>query len=286
MTGIDIDYLKTWIGNRAGEEDMATPLLVKRFRATFGDHLYDTGSAAPLGLHWCLALPIVETSALAPDGHIPKGGFLPPVPLPRRMWAGGDVSFHAPLPVGVPIRRLSEITDVAQKTGRSGVLVFVAVRHDYFSGDELLISETHNIVYREAGAAGQPADLLEVEEAPPGFISADPALLFRYSALTFNSHRIHYDLRYVREQILSRPGGAWPAPGDFADESGGETARIDRISFQVSRSLPAFCRSAFHSRAGGRREIRILQKHQWKQDYGSTVQSPVSSWSHGVMKYL
>lgn len=200
MTGIDIDYLKTWIGNRAGEEDMATPLLVKRFRATFGDHLYDTGSAAPLGLHWCLALPIVETSALAPDGHIPKGGFLPPVPLPRRMWAGGDVSFHAPLPVGVPIRRLSEITDVAQKTGRSGVLVFVAVRHDYFSGDELLISETHNIVYREAGAAGQPADLLEVEEAPPGFISADPALLFRYSALTFNSHRIHYDLRYVREQ--------------------------------------------------------------------------------------
>lgn len=201
---IDIARLATWTGRTEEAQDIVTPRLVQSFTATFGRHLAAHGSGeAPLALHWCLAPPISDIDACGPDGHAAKGEFLPPVPLPRRMWAGGRIETLAPLREGDHVIRRSRIGDIAYKEGRSGPLCFVAVHHDYVTERGVALRERHDIVYREAaqpgasptGASGpasdgEPADLVwEVE--------GSPLLLFRYSALTFNGHRIHYDRRYV-----------------------------------------------------------------------------------------
>lgn len=203
---IDIARLATWTGRTEEAQDIVTPRLVQSFTATFGRHLAAHGSGeAPLALHWCLAPPISDIDACGPDGHAAKGEFLPPVPLPRRMWAGGRIETLAPLREGDHVIRRSRIGDIAYKEGRSGPLCFVAVHHDYVTERGVALRERHDIVYREAaqpgasptGASGpasdgEPADLVwEVE--------GSPLLLFRYSALTFNGHRIHYDADYCRE---------------------------------------------------------------------------------------
>ena len=201
---IDIARLATWTGRTEEAQDIVTPRLVQSFTATFGRHLAAHGSGeAPLALHWCLAPPISDIDACGPDGHAAKGEFLPPVPLPRRMWAGGRIETLAPLREGDHVIRRSRIGDIAYKEGRSGPLCFVAVHHDYVTERGVALRERHDIVYREAaqpgasptGASGpasdgEPADLVwEVE--------GSPLLLFRYSALTFNGHRIHYDAPYA-----------------------------------------------------------------------------------------
>lgn len=201
---IDIARLATWTGRTEEAQDIVTPRLVQSFTATFGRHLAAHGSGeAPLALHWCLAPPISDIDACGPDGHAAKGEFLPPVPLPRRMWAGGRIETLAPLREGDHVIRRSRIGDIAYKEGRSGPLCFVAVHHDYVTERGVALRERHDIVYREAaqpgasptGASGpasdgEPADLVwEVE--------GSPLLLFRYSALTFNGHRIHYDVPYA-----------------------------------------------------------------------------------------
>ena len=152
--------------------------------------------------HWLYFLPLHRQSEIGPDGHAKRGGFLPPVPLPRRMWAGGRFQFIKPLRVGDAIRRTSQIVDVTMKDGRSGALVFVLVRHHIGNADGVAIVEEHDIVYRGLPPAGEapPAP----PKAPDGAvwkrgIEPDDVLLFRYSALTFNGHRIHYDRRYVTE---------------------------------------------------------------------------------------
>ncbi|MBA3771592.1 MAG: MaoC family dehydratase N-terminal domain-containing protein [Ramlibacter sp.] len=157
--------------------------------------------------HWLYFLPSARQSELGADGHPQRGGFLPPVPLPRRMWAGGQLEFFSPLRVGDEIRRDSIIDDVNPKSGRTGELCFVRVRHENSSPRGLALREFHDIVYRgepEPGAA-EPA----YEPAPPGEaaqrVAPDEVLLFRYSALTFNGHRIHYDRRYVTE-VEGYPG--------------------------------------------------------------------------------
>lgn len=201
---MDIDHLRTWIGNTEEASDLITPRLVASYAATFDPHLAPfSAGEAPLALHWCLAPPIAPMTALGPDGHPAKGGFLPPVPLPRRMWAGGAIETLAALREGDLVTRRSRIDDVTAKDGRSGTLCFVAVEHELSTPRGVALRERHDIVYREAStpapalsaaspaaAEPQPADLAwEVE--------ASPVLLFRYSALTFNGHRIHYDLPYV-----------------------------------------------------------------------------------------
>jgi 3-methylfumaryl-CoA hydratase len=143
-----------------------------------------------------------------PDGHPKRGDFLPPVPLPRRMWAGGRLTFHEPLKVGERAVRTSTIVNIEDKTGRSGRLVFVTVQHDIEVAGELRIEEEHDIVYRDAphpGAAPQKAAPAPDGETWRRTINADPVMLFRYSALTFNSHRIHYDYPYVTE-VEGYPG--------------------------------------------------------------------------------
>lgn len=202
---LDITHLKSWTGKTETASDLVTPRLVQSFAATFAPHLAPTGAGeAPLALHWCLAPPISAMDAIGPDGHAAKGEFLPPVPLPRRMWAGGTIETIAPLREGDLVTRRSTIGDIAYKDGRSGPLCFVAVDHEISTTRGVALRERHNIVYREAatpGATPAPAPAPAEPEAADltWQVDAGPVLLFRYSALTFNSHRIHYDLPYVTE---------------------------------------------------------------------------------------
>ncbi|MEM7693887.1 MAG: MaoC family dehydratase N-terminal domain-containing protein [Pseudomonadota bacterium] len=190
---MDVSHLKTWIGRTESAEERLTAALVDRFCATLGCARAD---AAPPFLHWCLTQPVAPMDALGPDGHPARGGFLPPVPLPRRMWAGGAVTHHAPLPVDSMVTRVSTITDVAHKAGRSGDLIFVTVAHAFSADDRLCVEERQDIVYRgAAGATPPPAKSAPVGEERR--IAMTPTLLFRYSALTFNGHRIHYDAPYA-----------------------------------------------------------------------------------------
>jgi 3-methylfumaryl-CoA hydratase len=153
--------------------------------------------------HWLYFLPTAPLAEVGPDGHPKRGGFLPPVPLPRRMWAGGRLTFHEPLQPGETAERTSTITEIEHKSGRSGSLVFVTVQHEISVNGSLKISEQQDIVYRDAPQPGSPAaqpTRAPDEDVWQRTVTADPVLLFRYSALTFNSHRIHYDLPYATEQ--------------------------------------------------------------------------------------
>ncbi|WP_027135097.1 FAS1-like dehydratase domain-containing protein [Geminicoccus roseus] len=201
---VDIQKLQAWIGRTEQAEDWISPQMVKALRATLDQEPGQPvpGEPAPLAIHWCLAPPAVAMSGLGPDGHPARGGFLPPVPLPRRMWAGGALHLHDRLCVGDKVERVSRIEAVELKEGRTGRLCFVTVRHEFATGRGVAIAERQDIVYREAQA---PAPAQPAAERPPQpsvsrAIQATPTLLFRYSALTFNGHRIHYDRRYCQEE--------------------------------------------------------------------------------------
>lgn len=200
MTDLDLNHLRSWIGRTETAADQLTSSLVQRLNATLDrDGEAHDGATAPLLIHHCLCLPAVPTVGLGPDGHPERGGFLPPVPLPRRMWAGSDITFHAPLWVGDEVRRQSEVTDVAIKEGRSGRLCFVAVKHAFSTAAGPAVTETQNIVYRDAAKASKitpPAPQAQIGEHKRSF-GTEPERLFRYSALTFNTHRIHYDAPYT-----------------------------------------------------------------------------------------
>ena len=200
LADIDLDHLRGWVGREDTAEDTVTAGLIDRFRATLGDWLYDTGEAAPLGLHWCLAPPALPRDALGPDGHAARGGFLPPVPFESRMWAGGALAFHGPMRAGDTVTRLSRIASVEGKEGRSGPLVFVGVDHIIRVDGRTAITERQDLVYRPAQPLGGPSETRDVPDAPQGSFVGDPVTLFRYSALTFNGHRIHYDHPYVTQK--------------------------------------------------------------------------------------
>jgi 3-methylfumaryl-CoA hydratase len=158
------------------------------------------GMVLPYLWHWLYFLPHARQSEIGEDGHPKRGGFLPPVPLPRRMWAGGRLEWHQPLCVGESIQRTSGIASVSHKSGRSGDLVFVLVKHAIHHAQGLALSEEHDIVYRDAPAADAAPIAPQVAPKDADWsrtITPDDVLLFRYSALTFNGHRIHYDRRYV-----------------------------------------------------------------------------------------
>lgn len=200
---IDIGHLRQWIGREERQSELLTPAVVERFNATFNrrDDARN-GAIAPVMIHLCLAPPAVPTEELGPDGHPARGGFLPPVPLPRRMWAGGAFTFHDDIRVGETVTRRSVIQDVMVKEGRTGTLCFVTVEHRIDSDGRLVLTERQDIVYRGAdrpGAATKPASAAARGEYRV-VVEPSAALLFRYSALTFNGHRIHYDAPYVREK--------------------------------------------------------------------------------------
>lgn len=189
--------LHEWLGKSESQDDRLTAFPLNAMAATLNVPI---PHAVPPLWHWLYFLPIAPASEVCPDGHPERGGFLPPVALPRRMWAGGRLTFHAPLHREKLATRVSAIEDIEDRTGRSGHLVFVTVSHKISTDGELCVEEEHDIVYREAAISGAPSKAPAI--APGGetwsrSITADPVLLFRYSALTFNGHRIHYDHPYV-----------------------------------------------------------------------------------------
>src|SRR6202012_3464244 len=208
---LDLDHLRQWIGRSTEASDTVTAQLVKGLRATLFQEIGEPkiGDAAPFTVHWCLAQPVFPMSELGPDGHPARGGFLPPVPLPRRMWAGGELEFFDALRVGDEARRTSRISDVTMKAGSTGTLCFVSVVHEVTTSRGLAIRERQDIVYREMTGTAQPASAKPA--APPPSAQhrethvSDPVLLFRYSALTFNGDRIHYERDYVAK-VEGYPG--------------------------------------------------------------------------------
>jgi 3-methylfumaryl-CoA hydratase len=198
------DY-SAWTGRRTTATDEATRWPVEALAATLDvtNPAPRKGDAMPPGWHWLYFLEAKPASELGPDGHPRRGGFLPPVALPRRMWAGGRLAFHEPLRVGDELEKDSEILSVSEKTGKTGALVFVTVRHTITANGKLAVVEDHDIVYRDAA---KPTDApAQTRQAPASAawrreVAPDPVLLFRFSALTFNGHRIHYDLDYVRDE--------------------------------------------------------------------------------------
>jgi 3-methylfumaryl-CoA hydratase len=207
MTDIDIESLQQWVGrtdtrcgviSAAPVAALSASLNLPAPRAGFGE-------ALPACWHWLYFHDLVPTSQLTADGHAPRGDFLPPVPLPRRMWAGSQLRFAAPLLVGDEARRLSTVQSVTHKQGRTGDLVFVTLRHKIFRSEVLAVDEEQQLVYRDHRGGDdnpKPTAIPASRSSPPVAqwrreLSPDTVLLFRYSALTFNSHRIHYDRDYA-----------------------------------------------------------------------------------------
>ena len=199
-------HLQTWTGRTETLTDSITAAPVSGLSATLDrdDAAPVPGTAlAPLW-HWLYFLPQVRHSGLGPDGHPARGGFLPPVPLPRRMWAGGRLRWEEnnPLVVGDAVQRVSRIESVTHKAGRTGDLVFVLVKHEISNARGLALTEEHDIVYRAAPQPGDPVPAPTTADTGAPWqrtITPDDVLLFRYSALTFNGHRIHYDRQYVTQ---------------------------------------------------------------------------------------
>ena len=201
---LDIDHLRRWIGNSQTQSEILSPDLVTRFNATLGSESSTArGAEAPLMIHFCLAQPVAPLDELGHDGHPKRGGFLPPVPLPRRMWAGGEIDFRDPLIIGSDVTRHSTIENVEIKTGRSGTLCFVTVIHEYGQNTRTCVRERQDIVYRDPPPAAGSGPARQENPASAGThnltVTPTPTMLFRYSAITFNGHRIHYDAPYARE---------------------------------------------------------------------------------------
>lgn len=243
---VNLDVLRQWIGKTETKDDTLTAVPVAALAATLDrdDPPPRPGDELPPLWHWLYFLPIARHGELCPDGHPRRGGFLPPVPLPRRMWAGSRFEFFHPLRVGETIRRVSQIVDVSLKEGRSGRLVFVRVRHSVENEEGVALSEEQDIVYREAPRPGETAP---APKAAPEDVSwrreivPDPVLLFRYSALTFNGHRIHYDHPYTT-QVEGYPGLVVHGPLtatlliDLLRRNL-PAARLERFSFRAVRPL-------------------------------------------------
>lgn len=205
MTETTQDFT-AWVGRTESSEEYIslTPMLA--MAATLDDTSQDVadGSPVPPLWHWCYFLPRAAQSSLNSDGHPPRGGFLPPIPYPRRMFAGSRLRFHRPLTIGQPARREGIIRNVQQKTGRSGALAFVTVGYTFSQAGETCIEEEQDIVYREPGPPAPVPEPAELPPVPAGAwsrtITPTTTLLFRFSALTFNAHRIHYDRPYATSE--------------------------------------------------------------------------------------
>ena len=199
--------MSLWIGSseiQGARLDLST---AQKFTATVGDAIVNDGDPMPHLAHWCAFAPSVAMAKLSSDGHPKLGGFLPPVDLERRMWAAGSLEFHAPLHIGTTITRHSKIKAISEKEGAAGPMVFVTVTHELYDGETHAISETQDIVYLNIPDTFSPPSPKPTPSAPDLCepVKMSEALLFRYSAATFNAHRIHYDLPYA-QQVEKYPG--------------------------------------------------------------------------------
>lgn len=199
--------ISQWVGKTECQQGRLDLSAAQRLSATIGGGVMNVGDPMPYLAHWCAFTPTGEMSELSSDGHPMLGGFLPPVHLKRRMWAGGWLEFHAPLHIGAEIERRSKIAAITEKDGVTGSMVFVSVTHELFEGGTLAISEVQDIVYINIPDAFSPPAPKPTPTSPDLIEAIDisEALLFRFSAATFNAHRIHYDLPYA-QQVEKYPG--------------------------------------------------------------------------------
>jgi 3-methylfumaryl-CoA hydratase len=265
--------LRQWIGKAERLSDVITATPYAALAATLDRPAARPAAGTPLPplWHWLYFLRLYAQADVGPDGHAKRGGFLPPVPLPRRMWAGSQFEFSRPLCIGDAVTRRSTIVEVTEKLGRSGPLVFVKVRHEIHRADESLpaLIEFHDLVYRDAPAAGAAAP--PPMSAPKTSlwerkINPDPVLLFRYSALTFNGHRIHYDRRYVTE-VEGYPGLVVHGPliaTLLLDLLRREMPEAEVSRFQFKAIRPLFDLEAF-SVCGQKGDGKTVQL--WAQDH-------------------
>ena len=201
-TKVDIDHLRKWIGKIDNVTDYVTPIVEQRYRATLNMDIGNPKDGDPVtsGLHWMLGWNLVKNDELGVDSHPALGEFLPPVPLPRRMWAGSEIKVLKPIRVGDKVVKQSTVADIQVKEGRTGLLCFVTAEYNFLVNDEVTINEKHNIVYRDisksGGGSGYSKDIPEKADLSEK-IFMHPTILFRYSAIGFVGHRIHYDHPYT-----------------------------------------------------------------------------------------
>ena len=204
MSGVDLEHLRQWVGRSETREQHLDPFPAQALAGLLDrSDRPQEGDALPLPWHWLYFLDAPSREGTGVDGHPRRGGFLPPVPLPRRMWAAGELTLHEPLRLGRVARKTSTVRSVDLKQGKAGALVFVTVAHELEQDGQPRLSERQHIVYREAPTA--PAPLPPGEAAPADAdwrrdLVPDPVMLFRFSALTYNGHRIHYDRDYATRE--------------------------------------------------------------------------------------
>ncbi len=243
-TGDGIEYWRRWIGHTRTSEDLLVPGPAMRLAASLdrAEPLAE-GDPLPALWHWIYFLEASPRAETGPDGHPRRGGFMPPVTLPRRMFAGGRMSWHeGGLRIGERAEKTDTILDVTEKTGRSGRLAFVKVACEFRVGGALRLREERDIVYREPPSGPAPAEAPAEPETGPwrADVAPDPMLLFRYSALTFNVHRIHYDRPYATGEegypglVVHGPLIATLLADLFRDHAG---KPIARFSFRALRPL-------------------------------------------------
>jgi 3-methylfumaryl-CoA hydratase len=187
-----------WIGRQFTGSEAVSDRVLNQFRATFGTML--APGPVPPGLHWCLMPDIAEADRIGRDGTPQQGIFVPELPLPRRMWAGGELTITRALQPGEVVRRVTTISDIAEKAGATGPLIFLTLDMVWSVGDEAIITERRDFAYREdpkPGSGTTPDPAADWPDGPQWTATPDPVLLFRYSAMTFNGHRIHYDHPYA-----------------------------------------------------------------------------------------
>ena len=270
--------LEDWVGRQQTVTDTISPVQVRQMAATLNDAArMQQPDIAPLpaGWHWLYFNPLEVQSLLGDDGHPQRGTFLPPVDLPRRMWAGGRLTWHRALHVGSSVNKASEIISLKRKSGRTGEMVFVTVAHRYADSQGLLLLEEHDIVYR-----GMPSELekealqavaAQIQAGEHRFerqgehsqpVKADAVMLYRYSAATFNGHRIHYDVDYCR-QVEGYPGLVVHGPLiatlllGFIENQIAPGVFIQSFDFRAMR--PTFDLSGFHLHASKTDEAKVWQ---------------------------
>jgi 3-methylfumaryl-CoA hydratase len=261
VTPEDVATWSAWIGKREVREERLDPEALRRYAAALGVDLEVERVQPPLA-HWAFFLPVALASEIGPDGHPKRGGFLPPVTLARRMFASADMRFGPRLRLGEPARLTSTVAEVKHRSGKSGDLVFVEVDRVIDQGAEACVSERQTIVYRADGGV-TPAVEPKLQAVGEGDViwTPGPVDLFRFSAVTFNSHRIHYDLPYAREQE-GYPGLVVHGPFTaarlhaFAEQRAAQRLR----TFAFRAQAPMFCGQPIRLTAGeAAGEVRAMR---------------------------
>jgi 3-methylfumaryl-CoA hydratase len=245
------DDFSAWVGRHEDVSDVFEPARANALRAALGDtDLLVSGDTLPPLYHWLYFWNVQAPKGLGPDGHPAKGGFLPPVALPRRMWAGGRLKFLKPLLVGERVTRRSTICKVEAKSGKSGNLIFVTVEHQILGAHGLAVAEEQDIVYREPAAPGASSAPVtpQAPRAPwQRDIMPDPVLLFRYSALTMNGHRIHYDRPYaMNEEAYPALVVHGPLQATLLAELAARNLGAPMTGFDFRGQAPAFDGATLH----------------------------------------